>query len=50
MRETYAGPRSLVRHTLCAGSGAELAEWLALQDFLSAYPEVLRVTRRGAAG
>lgn len=32
--EIYAGPRSLVRHTLRASSAALLAEMLAIQDFL----------------
>jgi hypothetical protein len=38
-QEIYAGPRSLVRHTLRASTEAELAERLALQDFLDSLSE-----------
>jgi hypothetical protein len=37
--EVYAGPRSLVRHTLRASSVALLAEMLAVQDFLDSLSE-----------
>lgn len=44
--EIYAGPRSLVRHTLRASSAALLAEMLAIQDFLDslAQPSLTRST------
>ena len=38
-QEIYAGPRSLVRHTLRASTEAELAERLALQDYLDSLSE-----------
>jgi hypothetical protein len=38
-QEIYAGPRSLVRHTLRASTEAELAERLALLDYLDSLSE-----------
>jgi hypothetical protein len=38
-QEIYAGPRSLVRHTLRTSTEAELAERLALQDYLDSLSE-----------
>jgi hypothetical protein len=38
-QEVYAGPRSLVRYTLRASTEAELAERLALQDYLDSLSE-----------
>jgi hypothetical protein len=38
-QEIYAGPRSLVRHTLRTSTEAELAERLTLQDYLDSLSE-----------